>query len=406
MIAREDNNDRLYKSCSNKDGLSGSGWWENFPPKHHFETSASNLAFSKPAYPYGTDHGYGLRSEIGTATFPTFESIREFIPKEDWWPLPTDEQLKNDPNTVWNKHFFGKEARNAKPIDYKKAVNEQFGESDSLEEFCEKAQLLNMEVVKGMYEAWNDKMWNDASGLLLWMSHPAYPSFVWQTYDYYYDPTGAYWGAKKACEHLHIQWNASNNSIKVINTTAKDLRRVCAKAVVYNLNGKEVSDCSRIKWLDVSAGNIAEAFVLNFTASHKLTPLHFIRLQLLDDKGNLLSENFYWRNGINDLDYRGFNTMPETNLVYKLHNVSVSKGIMNIVIENCSQNVSFANRLRLVNKTNGQRILPIIMSDNYVTLMPGEKKEIRIEVSPDLLKGRVDILQKQYGKTEKCVLSF
>lgn len=205
---------------------------------------------------------------------------------------------------------------------------------------------------------------------------------------------------------MHIQWNASNNSIKVINTTAKDLRRVCAKAVVYNLNGKEVSDCSRIKWLDVSAGNIAEAFVLNFTASHKLTPLHFIRLQLLDDKGNLLSENFYWRNGINDLDYRGFNTMPETNLVYKLHNVSVSKGIMNIVIENCSQNVSFANRLRLVNKTNGQRILPIIMSDNYVTLMPGEKKEIRIEVSPDLLKGRVDILQKQYGKTEKCVLSF
>lgn len=174
-------------------------------------------------------------------------------------------------------------------------MNEQFGESGSLEEFCEKAQLLNIEVVKGMYEAWNDKMWNDASGLLLWMSHPAYPSFVWQTYDYYYDPTGAYWGAKKACEPLHIQWNASNNSIKVINTTAQTMRRVCAKAVVYSLNGKEVTDCSRIKWLDVTASDIAEAFVLDFTTSQKLTPLHFIRLQLLDDKGNLLSENFYWR---------------------------------------------------------------------------------------------------------------
>ena len=62
--------------------------------------------------------------------------------------------------------------------------------------------MLNLEVMKGMYEAWNDKMWNDAAGLLIWMSHPAYPSFVWQTYDYYYDPTGAYWGAKKACEPL------------------------------------------------------------------------------------------------------------------------------------------------------------------------------------------------------------
>lgn len=406
MIAREDNNDRLYKSCSNKDGLSGSGWWANFPPKHHFETSASNLAFAKPAYPYGIDHGYGLRSEIGTATFPTFESIREFIPEKDWWPLPTDEQLQNDPNTVWNKHFFGKEAWNAKPTDYKKAVNEQFGESENLEEFCEKAQLLNIEVVKGMYEAWNDKMWNDASGLLLWMSHPAYPSFVWQTYDYYYDPTGAYWGAKKACEHLHIQWNAFNNSIKVINTTAKELRNVCAKASVYNLNGDEVIDCRQIKWLNVLASNTAEAFVLDFTASHELTPLHFIRLQLLDDKGNLLSENFYWRNGIRDLDYKDLNTLPEVDLVCTLRNASISKGTVTLVLENQSQTVSFANRLRLVNRASGQRVLPIIMSDNYVTLMPGEKKEIQIETFPDLLKDKVDVLLKQYGKAEKQVLAF
>ena len=195
----------MCKSCSNQDGLSGSGWWGNQPPKHHFETSGSNLAFNKPAYPYGIDHGYGMRTEIGTATFPTFESVKLFIPQESWWPLPTDEQLKDDDDNVWNKHFFGKEASNANPINYKKSVNTQFGESSSLEEFCEKAQLLNIEVMKGMYEAWNDKMWNDAAGLLIWMSHPAYPSFVWQTYDYYYDPTGAYWGAKKACEHLHLQ---------------------------------------------------------------------------------------------------------------------------------------------------------------------------------------------------------
>ncbi len=264
MIAREDNNDRMYKSCSNQDGLSGSGWWGNQPPRHHFETSGSNLAFSKPAYPYGIDHGYGMRTEIGTATFPTFESVKEFIPQKDWWPLPTDEQLKNDDDNVWNKHFFGKEASNANPINYKNSVNTQYGESSGLEEFCEKAQMLNLEVMKGMYEAWNDKMWNDAAGLLIWMSHPAYPSFVWQTYDYYYDPTGAYWGAKKACEPLHIQWNASNNSIKVINTTAEDLKGAIAKATVYDLNGKEVPVYGQTKQVDVAASNIAEAFSLNF----------------------------------------------------------------------------------------------------------------------------------------------
>lgn len=454
MIAKEDHNDRMYKSCSNQDGLSGSGWWGNQPPRHHFETSGSNLAFNTPAYPYGIDHGYGMRTEIGTATFPTFESVKEFIPEKDWWPLPTDEQLKNDDDNVWNKHFFGKEASNANPVNYKNSVNMQYGESSGLEEFCEKAQMLNIEVMKGMYEAWNDKMWNDAAGLLIWMSHPAYPSFVWQTYDYYYDPTGAYWGAKKACEPLHIQWNASNNSIKAINTTAKDLKGAIVKATIYDLNGKEIAAYGQTKQVDVAASNITEAFTLNFnpfnlafgkevvassftsdskkaslvtdggagsrweseyndpqwiyvdlgkeekieniilkweTACAKkytlqvsndakkwktvydnkdgkggiekidlesvtaryvklegisratqfgyslfefeiygeklegieeLTPLHFIKLELTDADGNLLSENFYWRNGVRDLDYTQLNTLPEADLSCWLVNKS------------------------------------------------------------------------------------
>lgn len=537
MIAKEDHNDRMYKSCSNQDGLSGSGWWGNQPPRHHFETSGSNLAFNTSAYPYGIDHGYGMRTEIGTATFPTFESVKEFIPEKDWWPLPTDEQLKNDDDNVWNKHFFGKEASNANPVNYKNSVNMQYGESSGLEEFCEKAQMLNIEVMKGMYEAWNDKMWNDAAGLLIWMSHPAYPSFVWQTYDYYYDPTGAYWGAKKACEPLHIQWNASNNSIKAINTTAKDLKGAIVKATIYDLNGKEIAAYGQTKQVDVAASNITEAFTLNFnpfnlafgkevvassftsdskkaslvtdggagsrweseyndpqwiyvdlgkeekieniilkweTACAKkytlqvsndakkwktvydnkdgkggiekidlesvtaryvklegisratqfgyslfefeiygekpegieeLTPLHFIKLELTDADGNLLSENFYWRNGVRDLDYTQLNTLPEADLSCWLVNKS-KDGKMQISVKNNSKTVAFANRVRLVNKVTQKRVLPVIMSDNYVTLMPNEEKVISVEAAPELLKGGVSVLVKQYGKAEKSELDI
>ena len=533
VVAKEDNNDRMYKSCSNQDGLSGSGWWGNQPPRHHFETSGSNLAFNTPAYPYGIDHGYGMRTEIGTATFPTFESVKLFIPQESWWPLPTDDQLKNDDDNVWNKHFFGKEASNANPINYKNSVNTQYGESSGLEEFCEKAQLLNIEVMKGMYEAWNDKMWNDAAGILIWMSHPAYPSFVWQTYDYYYDPTGAYWGAKKACEHLHIQWNASNNSIKAVNTTAEDLKGAVAKATIYDLNRKEIPAYGQTKQIDVAASNIAEAFTLNFnpfnlafgkkvvassaTGASKsasmvadggagsrweseykdhqwiyvdlgkeekidnvvlkweaafakeydlqvsddakewkavytnkegkggtekielepvtaryvklagikratqfgyslfefeiyagntkkmdgLTPLHFIKLELTDAGGNLLSENFYWRNGVDDLDYTLLNTLPEAQLSCRLVDKSMSNGKMKIGLKNNSETVAFANRVRLVNKETQERVLPVIMSDNYVTLMPGEEKVISVEAEPELLKGGVSVLVKQYGKAEQ-----
>ena len=405
IVMEEDGNDRLYTSCSNQDAKSGSGWWKDMPPRHHFETSASNLAFNKPAYPYGIDYGYGFRSEIGMATFPTFESVREFIPQKDWWPLPTDEQLEKDDDTVWNRHFFGKEAWNGGPIDYKKSVNDRYGESKSLEDFCEKAQLINLEDMKGMYEAWNDKMWNDASALLIWMSHPAYPSFVWQTYDYYYDPTGCYWGARQACEPQHVQWNCLTNSVKVINATSQPLRRARAEVRVYDINGQEVPELRQQATVDVEASNITEAFVIDFSKASSLSPIHFLRLSLTAGS-RLLSENFYWRNGEDDLDYRGLLTLPEAKLKAEVARLEKATGRMTVTLTNNSKTVAFANRLRLVNAKTGARILPAIMSDGYVTLLPGEQRTIGIEAPADQLTEGVKLLVKQFGHKERVACKF
>lgn len=400
IVMEEDGNDRMYKSCSNQDAMSGSGWWKDLPPRHHFETSASNLAFNKPAYPYGTDYGYGFRSEIGMATFPSFESVSLFIPKESWWPLPTDEQLKDQDDNVWNRHFFGKEAWNGGPIDYKHSVNERYGESSGLEEFCEKAQLINLEDMRGMYEAWNDKMWNDAAAMLIWMSHPAYPSFVWQTYDYYYDPTGAYWGAKKACEPRHIQWNCLTNSVKVINSTPETLRNVVAKAEVYDINGQPIERLSQTKTVAlVEEANIAEAFTINFDASDE-AQMRFIRLTLTAADGSLLSENFYWRNG-EKYDYTALNSLPEAKVKCDVEADDAQSGHFNIRLHNTSKTVAFANRLRLVNKKTGERVLPIIMSDNYITLMPGEERTVSVEADRKLMAEGAKVLLKQYKKKER-----
>lgn len=405
IVMEEDANDRLYTSCSNQDAKSGSGWWKDMPPRHHFETSASNLAFNTPSYPYGYNYGYGCRSEIGMATFPTFESVREFIPEKDWWPLPTDEQLEKDDDTMWNKHFFGKEAWNGGPIDYKKSVNERYGASETLEAFCEKAQLINLEDMKGMYEAWNDKMWNDASALLIWMSHPAYPSFVWQTYDYYYDPTGCYWGAKQACEPHHVQWNCLTNSVKVINATSTPLEDVIVTARIYDINGKEVPALTKTKRVPlVEASNVKEAFVLSFADDDMLSPVHFIRLELTH-RGQLLSQNFYWHNGENELDYRALLTLPEAKLKTVVGQPLVSEqskyATFNITLTNISKTVAFANRLRVVNSKTGERVLPAIMSDGYVTLMPGEQRTLRVEVPNEMMANGLNILVKQFNQKER-----
>ncbi|WP_114789118.1 glycoside hydrolase family 2 TIM barrel-domain containing protein [Niabella yanshanensis] len=414
IVAQEDHNDRMYKSSSNQDGLSGSGWWGNQPPRHHFETSGSNLAWNKPAYPYGTDHGYGMRSEIGMATFPNFESVKQFIPANQWWPLPSDEALKNADSTVWNRHFFGKEASNANPVKYKASVDTQFGVSQSLEAFCEKAQYLNIEVMKGMYEAWNDKMWNDAAGLIIWMSQSAYPSFVWQTYDYYYDATGAYWGAKKACEPVHIQWNAANNAVKVINSTLSEIKDLTATATIYNIHGKALPGYASVANVNIAAGNIKEAFTLNLDNARigsnsldRLSPLHFIKLELKDRKGNVLADNFYWRNGLKELDYTALNDLPSANmsLEIKERRAAADSGRLTVMITNHSKTIAFGNRIRLVDRKTKARILPVIMSDNYFTLMPGERKQVTIEATAGQLANGADVLLKQYGYKEQKKLS-
>ena len=412
LIATEDGNDRRYVGCSNcaEEGLSGSGWWGNATPTDHFNSSNSNLS----NYPYGSSYGYGMRTEIGTATFPAFESVKEFIPESDWWPLPTSSVLQNEDNTVWNHHFFGKEASNASPDNYRNTVNSEFGASSGLEEFCEKAQLLNLEVMRGMYEAWNDKMWSDASGILIWMSNPAFPAFVWQTYDYYYDATGAYWGAKKACEPVHIQWNSSSSSgsfpIKVINATNREYDNLTAKAFIYQPNGTEVTLYHKEAAIDAKANQATTCFNL-FTSTASLPAVHFLKLVLTDASGNTVSENWYLK-GTTMYNYTALKNIPKANLSVSVAGngengcVTVENGkcVANVTITNAADSPSLAYgvRLRVVDSTTGDRILPIFLPDNYLLILPGETKEIPITFDADLLKGEgIQVGVKQFLQPEE-----
>lgn len=244
-----DGGDRLYQPNSHAGALTGSGPWANFSPKWYF---------TKYPNGFGGSQGWGFRTEIGTAVFTTFESFKKFMPEADWWPR----------DSMWNKHFFGKSAANAGPDHYFSTVNSEYGEASGIEDFCRKAQLLNIQVNKALYEGWQQHMWKDASGVMTWMSQSAYPSFVWQTYDYYYDLNGAYWGVKKACEPIHIQWDCANNSVNVINTTLKNYKNLEAVSKVYNLDGSEVPEYNQKKILSVKADTVASCFHINFSKNN------------------------------------------------------------------------------------------------------------------------------------------
>ncbi len=246
-----DGNDRRYHPNSHSDALTGSGIWVNLEPKGYF---------ASPPLGFGGEKGWGLRTEIGTAVFSNFESFKKFIPKDKWWPQ----------NEMWNKHFFGKSAANAGPDRYYDSIVDRYGEPGDIEDFCKKAQLVNIETNKAMYEGWADRIWDDASGILIWMSQSAYPSFVWQTYDYYYDLTGAYWGAKKGCEPVHILWNCSNNDIRVVNTSSDNLDDAVASATVYNLDGKEVPGFQYTSKVNAESNTAVTCFTIRFEEKNNL----------------------------------------------------------------------------------------------------------------------------------------
>jgi len=310
------------------------------------------------------------------------------------------------------------------------AIDKSYGKAAGIEDFCRKAQLVNLETNKALYEGWQHHMWADASGVMTWMSQSAYPSMVWQTYDYYYDLTGAYWGVRKACEPIHIQWSCADNSVKVVNTTLNDLHHVQAQAIIYNMDGRAVPAYGKTVVLDAPSDTITGCFRIDFNSDDlasgrnayassgspeapdagavsdgssvtrwssayrdkqrsDLSPVQFIRLLLKDGNGRLLSDNFYWR-GSKLSDYTALNTLPPARLkVSSGLRQKDGRDVIEAVISNPpgARGVAFAIRVQAVRAADGARILPALQTDNYFTLMQGESKTIDIDFDPALLKG-------------------
>lgn len=501
-IAYFDGGDRMYQPRSNAEGLSGSGSWGAFDPRHYFTPYPNSYAGSDG---YGS---WGFRTEIGTAVVPTYTSLLKFMPEDHLWPI----------DEMWNKHYFGQLAFNADPDGYVRMVTENWGTPSDAADFCKKGQLLNYESNKAMYEGWIDHMWDDASGIMTWMSQSAYPSMVWQTYDYYFDPTGAYWGCKSACEPVHILWNPVTDAVRVANTTSDGLHNLTAEAKVYNLDGKEVKSYSKIGKLNSPSNTVKEAFVIDFNherdtisrgktvtasstkegspadvadgnsstrwaagsnhnewitvdlgekmkvggvrlnwetayakkykvqvsdnghwwrdivnvddgtpgiseftfqeadaryvrvqgvergtdwgyslwdfdvlspekASEGLDDAHFIRLRLKDEKGNLISENNYWR-GHDRKNFQAINDMPKATLkVNDSMKIVDGNAVITATITNPrnARSAAFFVHAQPVRNSDGERLLPAIESDNYFTIMPGETKTVTYTFSPSLL---------------------
>jgi beta-galactosidase/beta-glucuronidase len=339
---------RWFTGSSNTVNLQGSGPYNYRPPVGYF----TNLAT-------------GFSVETGTPSLSTLESIKSYVPDADRWPL-------GDVLAYHDWHFSG----NGDTKTFLAALDTMFGVATSFEDFERKAQMMNLETHKAMFEGFLGHLWTKNSGRLLWMTQPAWPSNAWQIYSWDYDTHAAYYGSKKAAEPVHVQLNQPGNELIVLNTTREDRHGLTATARVTTLDGRELF--TRTDRVDALANRATPLAAVPLDGLFAANPMVLVRLTLNDAAGAPVSENFYWR-GRDTAAYRALNDMGQAPLTLTAA-APVGDGQdrrVTVTLANASQTPALAAKLTLVD-AKGQRILPAFYSDNYVSLMPGEKRSIEV----------------------------
>ncbi|MGW0086371.1 discoidin domain-containing protein [Streptomyces sp. NPDC003393] len=336
---------------------------------------------------YGSNN-FGFHTEIGMPVVSTAATMRRLVGDEAEWPI----------GGAWYYHDWSTKGNQA-PQNYRAAIESRLGTAEDLDDFCRKAQFLNYENHRAMFEAWNARLWDDASALLLWMSHPAWYSTVWQTYDYDFDVNGAYYGSRKACEPLHVQANPVDGQVIAVNHTPRTLRTATVTARWYDLDGRQVADEQKAT-VDVPASATAKAFTAD--AQGSLPDLYLLRLRLTDEHGRTLTENTYWR-------YRTPEAMRALNKTRRTR-VSVDVGgarrgpddrhELTAEVTNRGSSVAAMVRLSLVDSGSGQRILPAEYGDNYLWLLPGESRTVTMSWPHRVHTARPELKAEGYNVPE------
>ncbi len=339
---------RWYTGSSNTVNLQGSGPYNYRPPVGYF-----------------TDLATGFSVETGTSSLSTLEAIEASVPAVDRWPL-------SDTLAYHDWHFGG----NGDTKTFMATLDTMFGAGTGLEDFERKAQMMNLETHKAMYEGFLGHLWTKNSGRLLWMTHPSWPSNAWQIYSSDYDTHAAYYGAKKAAEPLHVQLNLPGNELVVVNTTQTDEPGLVATTRVVGLDNEELF--KRTEPVSAGANRTTLLAPIPLDTIFTTQPMVLVSLTLARSDGTIVSDNFYWR-GKDPASYRALNALPEAQLTIGQEKAVAVDGEMSLPVRVANTGKVGALNVKLTLKNRrGERILPAYYSDNYISLLPGTTKTITV----------------------------
>ncbi len=321
------------------------------------------------------EHGgaFGFNTETGPGPQPPpLESVERMIPPEHLWPI----------DEVWNFHCGRGEFSNMDR--YVEALNRRYGRSTSVEEFLIKAQVANYEAIRPMFESFavNRPL---TTGLIQWMLNSAWPETYWQLYDWYLMPNGAFYGTRVASQRLNLSFNYADETVYAVNDSQFASGGLTAVVRAFDLSAKEFYS----KRYEIDLPPAGAQPLVSLADQESPTPVWFLDLRLRDTTEAEVARNFYWLSSKPDVldyennlwyvtptrkfaDFTALGDLPEVELEVS---ASANGPEVTVHLGNPTEALAFFVELRVVD-AEGNSILPVLWSDNYVSILPGESREL------------------------------
>ncbi|HXZ30986.1 MAG TPA: beta galactosidase jelly roll domain-containing protein [Terriglobales bacterium] len=324
----------------------------------------------------GGAYGFNTETSPGPAV-PPIESLEQFLPKDHIWPI----------DDYWNYHAGGGSFKDIHV--FTDALNARYGKAETLEDYAFKSQLMTYEGIRAMYEAYSRNKYT-STGVIQWMLNNAWPSMIWHLYDYYLRPGGGYFGAKAALQPLNPMYGYDDRSVWLVSSQYQDANNVKLTAKIYNLDMTE--KFAKDAMVNAPSDSTRKIFALPDIPG--LTPTYFLRLTLQDSNGQIVGSNFYWLSTSSEsldweksnwyttptatyADFTALKQLPKVKLNINDHSERQGDDeLMHVRLHNPSRNLAFFVRLKVNKGKDGEEILPVLWQDNYISLLPGETREI------------------------------
>jgi hypothetical protein len=324
-----------------------------------------------------TYRSFPFNPEAGSVGSPEVESMREMMTEKELSRLPRGRRVDN----VWQYH---------RDLGYGDHL-ERYGEVRTIEDYCKYAQAVNYDQYRSFMEGWASHLWEWYTGILIWKTQNPWTSLRGQMYDWFLDVNASFYGTKKGCESLHPQYNIVTKQIELINTELAD-HDVTVKARLYKPDGAVIFE--KEESTAMAANSVKRLF--SIPKPEGVEGVYFLKLTL-HEKDKFITDNVYWLS-TKPNDYTALANLPKTSPVIKTSLQQTDDNYTSTLSIRSDKNISFFNRIKVFDKNSGKRILPVHYSDNYVTLMPGDSKEIILEFKSSLPKEQIEIAVESWTK--------